>query len=121
MDLSQISPVLVGVGLNGTVRISVPYSAIITGMTPQVERRDPEKNFQSLEFNINELKPFQLQYIDSEQRIAFEMELLIVGLFFGIAGSLIVEITIEWLSAKFNKNKANERQNKTYVYVGDDF
>jgi hypothetical protein len=110
-DLSQISPVnLIGDGINGTVRIAVPYSAIITGLTPQVERRDPEKDFQSLEFHITEFKPFQLQYVDSGQRIAFETNLLIVGVLFGIFGSLLVDILVEFLSAKLKSGKT-ERNN----------
>lgn len=101
-NFRKISPfTLIGAGISGTVSIAVPYSAIITETTQQINRRDPENDFQVLEFNINEFKPFRLQYIDSAQRRDFEAYLLISGVMFGVAASGFAEIAVELISTKY--------------------
>jgi hypothetical protein len=92
-------------GINGTVDISVPYSAIITQTTEPIENRNPVSDFQWIEFSINGFKPFQLQYLDSAQRMNFERNLLISGVVFGVAGSILADIFIDEITAKYQNGK----------------
>jgi hypothetical protein len=112
-NLGKISPfTLFGSGINGTVSISVPYSAIMPETTQQVDRRDPENNFQVLEFNINEFKPFRLQYIDSAQRRDFEAYLLISGVILGVAASGFAEIAVELISTKYQHTSVQKNNSE---------
>jgi hypothetical protein len=102
-NLSTISHfTLSGEGINGTVSVSVPYSASIT-TTQQIEERFPESDFQVLTFSINEFKLFQFQYVDSAQRMNFENNLLISGVTLGIAGAGFADVLIEVITAKYRK------------------
>jgi hypothetical protein len=93
---------------NGTVRVSVPPSAVITGTTQPINRRDPAKENQVLEFQITQFKPFQLQYVDSAQRAEFEVRLLISGMLLGVAASGFAGIGVEYINAKYQKR--NEKK-----------
>lgn len=111
-ELREIVPIsLFGDGFNGTLRLSVPYSAVITGTTKQIERRDPAQDFQVFEFRINEFKPFQLQYIDSAQRRDFETNLLLSGTIFGVAVSGFAGIAIELITAKYQNSDEKKSNN----------
>jgi hypothetical protein len=53
-NLGQVSQfTIIGGGINGTVRITIPYSAVVIGTTHQIDRRDPENDGQLFEFHIN--------------------------------------------------------------------
>ena len=109
-ELREITPIAIfSDGFNGTVRISIPSSAVITGTTQQIDRRDPAKGYQVLEFQINQFKPFQLKYMDITERRDFERYLLFSGIFFGVAASGFADIAIEviteiskWCAKKHN-------------------
>jgi len=96
--------------LNGTLRISIPSSAVITSISQQIDRRDPAKESQVLQFQISQFKPFQLQYLDSSQRRNFEINLLFSGIFFGVAASGLAEIPILFFlkDAGARKNESKE-------------
>jgi hypothetical protein len=106
-----ISPFTIfGSGINGTVGITVPYSAIVTN--PQQYFREPMNGFQWLDFSINEFKPFQFQYVDSAQRMNFERNLLISGVILGIAGSGFAEIVVELIPTKYRPGSVQENNSE---------
>jgi len=113
-ELREIVPIsLFSDGFSGTLRLSLPYSAVITGTTQQIERRDPAQDFQVFEFRINEFKPFQLQYIDSAQRRDFETNLLLSGTIFGVAVSGFAGIVIELITTEYKNSDKKKSSNGT--------
>lgn len=86
---------LVGNGYDGMLYIAIPKSAIITATTVPISRIGSEKDYKVLEFQINEFKPFQLQYVDPEARRDFEINLLFSGIFIGAAVSGFVGVFID--------------------------
>jgi hypothetical protein len=113
-ELREISWItLIGGGFNGTVQVALPFSAVITGTTHQMERVDPTEDYQVYEFMINGFMPLQVQFIDSAQRRDFETYLLFSGTFFGVAAAGFAEIVIGYISTKYNTNKKKNHNGVT--------
>ncbi len=95
---------------NGVVSVNVPYSAVgITSSLP-IEHRIPTTDTQVLSFAINDFKPFQLQYVDSEARYQFEVNIVVIGVLLGVAASGWAELAIRGVT-EATARRGNSRGN----------
>jgi F0F1-type ATP synthase membrane subunit c/vacuolar-type H+-ATPase subunit K len=87
-----------GNSFNGTVTVTVLYSAIGIVSTLPINGIIPTNDSQVLQFSINGLAPFQLQYVDSQARNNFETNLFFSGIFLGAAVSGFIGLALDFAS-----------------------
>jgi hypothetical protein len=94
----------------GSVILAIPPNAVVTGGTHPVKDTHvyPTKEFQALEFEIVDFKPFFFQYILPDERLNVQQNIFLSGVLIGLAISsflFALKIAVDQLKNKFEEQR----------------